>query len=550
MGLGIDVGTTSVKIAEVRRKFGFGGSFRIVGTARRDISSITSAGQDVLNSVVSKVVAESLYNHRKKSAYVGLNGRDINLQLTVLPQAKPHIFRTMIKNEITQKLGSAMDLYADYCILREPDHITPQYLVMIGLGKRDFVDNRIKSVSQAGVIVREAVPVPFALYNAYINSYGVTSDVIVVLDIGAETMNLVLIRSGRLIFSRNITSGSNVFNDSIVKFMNVTPAEAEHLKVTEASLSQSDVASGGVHETLYPAVRTAAGQISGVVQSSISFAKMQLKEQDLMIDRILLSGGGARLKGLKEYLKSSLNTDVDWFNPFQNIDASSIDDEILSEVAELPTDFAPAIGLAEMSSAQTQSLTLSILPDAIKKKRQFFKTTVYMYAAIALFLIVLIVQTVSAISRRGAAKSSMDAFTKETKDIEDKINKLNELEVRKKDLDAKTRILSNEISVARNPLDAVAKLSKILPPGVWVNKIGVEEIVEESSGFDGFAVKGDRVIVISGYIDENIKNGPDAVLKDIENRLKDKSRGVDAKLADVRTTSDQPGKRVFTIYIK
>src|SRR4030067_246786 len=167
-----------------------------------------------------------------------------------------------------------------------------------------------------------------------------------------------------------------------------------------------------------------------------------------------------------------------------------------------------------------------------------------MSPAIALFLIVLIVQTVSAISRRGAAKSSMDAFTKETKDIEDKINKLNELEGRKKDLDAKIRTLSNEISVARNPLDAVAKLSKILPPGVWVNKIGVEEIVEESSGFDGFAVKGDRVIVISGYIDENIKNGPDAVLKDIENRLKDKSRGVDAKLADVRTTSDQPGKRV------
>ena len=53
-------------------------------------------------------------------------------------------------------------------------------------------------------------------------------------------------------------------------------------------------------------------------------ARAQTRTQDLKVDRVLLAGGGASLKGLDLYLNQAMGVPVERFNPFDLCDLSQL----------------------------------------------------------------------------------------------------------------------------------------------------------------------------------------------------------------------------------
>jgi type IV pilus assembly protein PilM len=594
MGYGVDIGSTAVKVVDVRRTFG---GYKMVGVSRRRVAK----GSD--KPGLLKAVNEALGPRNGQAAgVVGLSGRDINLQIIQQPAMKPQNYRAMMGYELDQRRGEATDLYLDYCTLREPDPYFPQYLALIGIGKSTYVDDRIDLLVKSGLDARDAVPNSFALFTAYRSSYDPEPGTVLLLDIGSDNMDIAFVRAGRLIFARNVSSGARQFDSQIAGAMGCSPEEAEAVKVASANLGPSENPEDEEKEdTLRGPVRSAAGQLSGFITSSINHAKMQLNDKELAVDKVYLSGGGSRVRGLPEYLSSSLKIPVEVLDPFRKVDVSSIVQMGGDAITQLPTDMAIALGLAQLVSPPAGATSLSILPVHLKKRRDFFQTNLWLSIAGGVLVATLLVLTVLGLVRKSRQTTLLEEFTQQTKEINGRMDEMEALEKDQRETTAKSDYLLSHLAGGRVLLDTVARLSKALPPEIRLRdlKMGDPEakrgraarnnddltraaftarrrglVVGEIEGETDqeLRIKGQgepfrdedivdgikqgvvrwpafgRALQLTGEIDETIRGGPAEALRTLCEQLSDASRGVKASIPSQKA-ADKPGWRFFELLI-
>ncbi len=599
MGFGIDLGSTSLKVVRVQRTLK---GFRLVGAARTHIPP----GPDRKEEAVS-ALREILSRTNPGIGVAGLGGRDVNLQVVQQSAMAPANYRAMMGYELEQRRGSDGGLYGDFTTLREPDPYNPGYLAMVGVAKREYVDDRTGIVSGAGIDVRDAVPTAFAIFAAYRNAYGVENGTVMLIDIGAENTDLALVRGGRLIFCRNVGTGAAVVDQGIARLGGLSADEAEARKIRFANLGPPADNADAREDEIRPAVRAGASQISGTIQSTIALARNQLAEKDLAVDKLYLSGGGARLRGLSNYLQSALKIPVEMLEPFRGVELGKFAGE--SELAARPSDLTAALGLAQISvDPKSAAASLSILPDRIKTRRNFFRGPAFLVAAGILMAVGVIAVTGVAIVRRGKAASSLREFQDGNKEVDLRIQRLNDSEAALRTLIAKWRMLDSHVTPGRGLLDSIRTMRKILPEGVHIKSVKLinlqeerghmappERVVFTSPGrgilegviparksaetrtpgqpvpiriieddgrrgapemFAPDSMEGTVKIVapwlgvqIEGEIDDRIKGTPQAVLDDLKQQLSDPSRGVTSELLQEGAGS-KPGWQLFKVILQ
>jgi type IV pilus assembly protein PilM len=593
MGYGVDIGSTAVKVVDLRRTLG---GYKMVGAARKRV------GKGADKPALQKAVAEALGpRNGQRAGVVGLSGRDINLQIIQQPAMKPQNYRAMMGYELDQRRGEATDLYLDYCTLREPDQFFPQYLALIGIGKSAYVDDRIDLLVKSNVDVRDAVPNSFALFTAYRSSYDPEPGCVLLLDIGSDNMDIAFVRGGRLIFARNVSSGARAFDSQIAGATGCSPEDAETMKVSSANLGPAASPEDEEREdAVRGPVRSAAGQLSGFITSSINHAKMQLNDKELAVDKVYLSGGGARVRGLPEYLSSSLKMPVEVLDPFRKVDVSAVVQRGGDAITQLPTDMAVALGLAQLVSPPATATSLSILPQNLKKRRAFFQTNLWLGVAGATLAATLLILTAVALLNSSSQQSALAAFLQETEKTKTAMRQMEELEKDQRETTAKSDYLLSHLAGGRVILDTVARLSKALPPevrlrdmklgdsggkrgrrggdeestraaftvrrrGLVVGEIdtvseqeirlkGQDEVFRDEDIVDGIK-QGvilwpafGRTLLLTGEIDESIRVGAMDALKSLRDQISDASRGVKAAIQNQKA-SDKPGWRQFELVI-
>src|SRR6185436_8247599 len=489
--------------------------------------------------------------------------------------------------------------YLDFCTLREPDQFFPQYLACIGIGKSAYVGDRIELLVKSNLDVRDAVPNSFALFTAYRSSYDPEPGTVLLLDIGSDNMDIAFVRAGRLIFARNVSSGARVFDSQIAGATECSPEEAEARKVKLANLGPPEGAEDELAEAVRGPVRSAAGQLSGFITSSINHAKMQLNDKELAVDKVYLSGGGSRVRGLPEYLTSSLKIPVEVLDPFKKVDTSAVEAMGGAAIRELPTDMAVAIGLAQLVSPPAHATSISILPENLKKRRAFFHTNLWLGLGGAVLAATLLLLTGLAVVRRSQQRDLKEEFLAQTSDVKKKMDEMEALERDQREMTAKSEYLLGHLAGGRVMLDSISRLAKALPPeirlrdmkladpddkgrrrrdrddvtrvaftvrrrGLVIGELqkendqeitlkGQSEPFKDEDIVDGVkqgVIKWPgfgRVIVLTGEIDDNIRNGPQESLRVLCDQISDASRGV--KATNIQKASDKPGWRQFDLTI-
>jgi type IV pilus assembly protein PilM len=602
VGYGVDLGSSALKVVAVRRALG---GYKVVGVARRRVAAGRAAAGDPKGALLKLLFDAIGPRNGQRAGVVGLSGRDINLQLVQQPNMKPLNYRVMMGYELEQRRGEATDLYLDYCTLREPDPYFPQYLALVGIGKNSYVDDRIDLLARTGLDVRDAVPNAFALYSAYRNAYEVEGGTVLLLDVGSDNMDMAFVRGGRLIFARNVSSGARVFDHQLANALGVPAEEAEQLKVEHGNLGPAaEDADEEKEGEIRGPVRSAAGQLMGFITSSINHAKVQLNDRELVVDKIYLSGGGARLRGLPEYLSGAVKVPVELLDPFRKLDTSAIDRQGGEEARRLPTDLAVAVGLGQLVSPTpaAAAATLSILPDRLKRRRNYFRTTFWLAAAGGALAATLLALTVLAFIRKSAEEGELESYRAKTADVKKRIDEMEAIDREQRELSAKVDWLVSQVSGGRVALDVVARLKKALPAGVTIHEIRLGDppgrrdrrdlvdadrwrvaftakrrglVIGELDGdFSGREIKlkghpdpftdedvvdgieqgvlrwpaSARAVLVAGEVDENIRGGALEALNGIRDQLTDPSRGVKASILPQRP-SDRRGWRVFEILV-
>lgn len=153
---------------------------------------------------------------------------------------------------------------------------------------------------------------------------------VMVLDVGAASTKTYVIERGVVAFSHSISTGSQDITRAISISGHVPFARAEALK-KEEGLGGADVL--GSPELVFSRIFSEARRV--LIQYETAHKKA--------ISSIVLTGGGGVTKELGTYAKSIFSIDVRVANPFTKTEAPAFMRSILEEIGP---EFAVAVGLA------------------------------------------------------------------------------------------------------------------------------------------------------------------------------------------------------------
>ena len=217
-----------------------------------------------------------------------------------------------------------------------------QFKILLVIAQKGIVNSYTDAIKMAGAKV-EVVDVDIiATINALENSFMMTADsqeggeVLAIIDTGARTTNISILKSGVLEFTRNIPVAGNHITEAIKDALNQEFEQAEATKISEGSIDDS-----AMGNELSDIIRGTVSELTEEIRRSFDFFKAQSREQ--MIHRIILSGGGANLSGFSTFLINELGVDVNLGNPLEGI---SINVENTDELYNNLQQFTVAIGLA------------------------------------------------------------------------------------------------------------------------------------------------------------------------------------------------------------
>ena len=436
--IGIDIGTHAVKIAVIQKKGGVSRALRLYrAQLAGDTDQVRVQGALKRGGVTGG------------PGLLGITGRDLIIRYTHVPPVPDWRLKLLMQFEINEVSGqSGGEVAADYRPVNLPVE-ADEDTVLVALARNTWLHPRLEAARSAGLRVGGGCPNSVAIFNAFL-AHGTWEDgeTTFIVNVGRENIDMAIQRDGELLFARNMSGGGHFFTEAIMNSFGLKEAKAEKNKVTKGDLTPKATARypDATTEKLANAMQGPAGQLVSMIQSSVMICRAQTKISDLNVDRLVLCGGTARMKGIVEYFKANMSVPVSLFDPAQETDLSGLDPGDAEELGDNAADFAVAIGLAETLLRPT-AFRLEVLTGKEKKKRHFVERTIWsvLAAAAALLLIVLLFRNESAeIERVQAANEKLKAIFANNEEVlkRQETAVTDELDARRKEVALRIRRIS------------------------------------------------------------------------------------------------------------
>jgi len=292
-------------------------------------------------NVVADVIQSVCANHQVNAANVvtGVSGHSVILKNIVLPPMSREELEESIDWHAEEHIPYDLaDVSLDYQVTAETPESTN---VLIAACKKERIDNIKQAIQLAGKSPVVIDVDTFALQNCYEVNYNPTEeDVVTLLNIGASTMNVNIVKGTRSLFTRDITVGGSQFTDVLQRSLGLNFQQAEAVKRGVA-----DAVDGLEEKSIEPLMNNVTEIVAMEIQKTFDFYRATTEDNDTIVQKILISGGGSKLAGLAQELSERLELPVEILDPFRNIkiDTKKFDPEYLNEIVP---EMAVAVGLA------------------------------------------------------------------------------------------------------------------------------------------------------------------------------------------------------------
>jgi type IV pilus assembly protein PilM len=208
---------------------------------------------------------------------------------------------------------------------------------------KDVVLGNVKATEIAGLRTVDVDVIPFALNRALINRQDARGT-IALIDIGANTTNVVIAKDGAPHFVRIIPTGGAELTRQLAQSMEFEAPKAEHLKRRLGMAKQ--VANDEEHRAVQVIYQLGNELLLSLRNTLNYFVNTRPGES---VRRIILTGGGSQLPGFAQALSEYTRIQVVAGDPFASVKvAKSIP---TNELAERHSSYAVALGLALGSAA-------------------------------------------------------------------------------------------------------------------------------------------------------------------------------------------------------
>ncbi|MGA1865634.1 MAG: type IV pilus assembly protein PilM, partial [bacterium] len=332
--IGLDIGSDSIKLAEVRIK---GESGQLLYYRIIPVSHLKGRSLEEKSTEISEILRSSLKNRDKVPIFTAVSGSDVIIKSFNISRLSGAKLRNAIfwasKKYVPFPLEEA---YFDYRVIGDiEERDIKKKEVMVVAAARQLIHSTLSIFEKSRLNISGITVTPFALWN-FLKSIKTDLSNIALIDIGAENTTIAVFQNSSLKFAREIVTSGYSITDSIASSTSLSFEEAERLK-KEYGLSKKAVPDG-----LDTAVIPVVERLINEIQRSLSFYKD--KHPEFTLEKIYLTGGTARLKGLAQCMKNRLNTEIEVINPFEKLEKISPPDP--EDFDQLAPVFTKAISLA------------------------------------------------------------------------------------------------------------------------------------------------------------------------------------------------------------
>lgn len=335
LSLGLDIGSHAVKICELE-DHSSSLYLATMGSAQLPAGAVEDGilqDPDSVGSVISNLI-KNLKIKGKKAA-ISISGYSVIVKKISLNSMSDQEMESHIHSEAEQYIPFDIDeVYLDFQNLHTNTEDNDRTDVMLVAAKKEVVDSYLEMLKKAGLTTGIVDVDAFALENSYEDNFG-TEETIALVDIGASKMNINIIHNGASLLARDVAVGSRQLTEQIQNRLGISFPEAEALKIGAAEAGQHT----GELADLFAAT---CSQWIGEIKRALDF--FYTNHADKNISKIVLSGGGSRIKGFDQLLQRDTEISVGLFNPFNKISLSNkIDPDYVQYLAP---EMAISVGLA------------------------------------------------------------------------------------------------------------------------------------------------------------------------------------------------------------
>ncbi|HPD99265.1 MAG TPA: type IV pilus assembly protein PilM [Candidatus Saccharibacteria bacterium] len=332
---GLDIGTSAIRLVQLR---GSGPVKALVKYALTPIDtklvlSDAKADQQKVASIIKELVAQARVN--TKNVTVGLPSQRVFTTVVDIERLSPSELAKNIKFQADTLIPTPLDeSKIDWALLGDSPVDANKVEVLISSVANTYVEQRLDTLEAIGLNVIAFEPDTIALARAMTSSDDTAPQVVV--DIGTNYSDLVIVAGGTPKLNRSIPTGSDAIIKAAMQGLGIDDKQAEQF-VYKFGLSK-DKLEGQIYAAIIGTVETLVSEI----EKSIKF--YQTRYPNAPITKIVVTGGASTLPEFPLFIANKFGINVEIGNAWRNVTFPA---DKQNELLSVSNHFGVAAGLAE-----------------------------------------------------------------------------------------------------------------------------------------------------------------------------------------------------------
>ena len=342
----VDIGSYAIKIAQIKNMGD--NSFKIIDTVLQKLPRETVIDGIIKDESLVAAEIKSLFGMLKKNAnYIitAVPSNELLIRNVEMPKMDEKEIRESLKWEADEQLPYPVENAAIDFLKVDEDEEVVEYL--ISAVKKNIVNNYLSPFERNNYKVDVVNIQPMALVSLLDYQQELEGN-IAIIDIGTTTTQVTIANKKNIILSRTVDTGGNHFTKTLMEIEHDEYRDAEEKKIEQGLEAEKTNSSAESVEQFQldsaigeeKRLNTLADSLASEITRSFNYFNIKRRGEE--ISKVFITGGGARLKGLKKFISEELGREIYIIDIFKNRSYKNDNEEFCYDCNN---EFAVAVGL-------------------------------------------------------------------------------------------------------------------------------------------------------------------------------------------------------------
>jgi len=347
--IGVDIGTSAVKVVQLRREKGrvvleTYGAIALGPYAGVEIGRATSLPAEKIAEALKDVIREA--NVTTTDAAISIPYSSSLVSIIKLPSTVEKQLATVVPIEARKYIPVPInEVLLDWFVVNDGKKSADGKLDVLMVAIHNDTIAKFRSIGSEATLVPGFFEIEvFSAVRASLD-HGLAP--VAVIDMGAATTKFYIVERGLIRESHIINHGSQDLTLNASRALSLTVAQAEERKRKYGLSGEGPAAA--------PGASLPAGQAGADLKRSFELSLSPMISEltrtisswetrtGTTLNSLVLTGGGATLRGLKEFMQSKVTNQIRLSDPFGKTQAPAFLEAILKDAGP---EFSVAVGLA------------------------------------------------------------------------------------------------------------------------------------------------------------------------------------------------------------